>query len=113
MSSEDLEGTNSPSLSHGNKSNGATFSDCDQTDENLISSPTVSDSIKSVRKTFGWCGYQPKCFQNLLSAKWALFWLCWAGAVQGKFMFLSCILGISHLRKLFNTNFISDFFPEI
>lgn len=84
MSSEDLEGTNSPSLSHGNKSNGANFSDCDQTDENLISSPTVSDSMKNERKTFGWCGYQPKCLQNLLSAKWALFWMCWAGALQGK-----------------------------
>ncbi|XP_031617011.1 solute carrier organic anion transporter family member 4A1 isoform X2 [Contarinia nasturtii] len=83
MSSGDLEGANSPSLSNGDKSNGGTFSDCDQTDENLISSPTVSDSIKSDRKTFGWFGYQPKCLQHLLSAKWALFWMCWAGALQG------------------------------
>lgn len=85
MSPEDLDAANSPSLSNGCKSNGATFSDCEQTDENLISSPTVSGSIESDdRKVFGWCGFQPKCLQNLLSAKWALFWMCWAGALQGK-----------------------------
>lgn len=84
MSLEEFEATNSPSLSNGCKSNGATFSDCDQTDENLISSPTVSDSIKSDQRKFGWFGYQPKCLQGLLSAKWALFWMCWAGALQGK-----------------------------
>lgn len=81
--SGDLEVENqSPALSNGCKSNGAEFSDCDQVDENLISSPTVSDSIKSSGK-YGWCGYQPKCLQNLLSAKWALFWMCWAGSIQG------------------------------
>lgn len=85
MSLEDAEGVDSPSLSHGCKSNGVGFSDSEQTDENLISSSTVSDSIKSDRKAFGWCGYQPKCLQNLLSAKWALFWMCWAGALQGKY----------------------------
>lgn len=86
MVSNDLEVANqSPSFSNGGcKSNGVGFSDCDQTDENLLSSPTISASIKSEQKYFGWCGYRPKCMQNLLSAKWALFWMCWAGALQGK-----------------------------
>lgn len=83
MASEDLEGVVNPSLSNGDKSNGAAYSDCDQTDENLLGSPTVSDLIKSNRKAFGWCGYRPKCLQHLLSAKWGLFWMCWAGALQG------------------------------
>jgi hypothetical protein len=33
------------------------------------------------------CGFgrwRPKWLQRFLSAKWALFWLCWAGAMQGK-----------------------------
>lgn len=36
-----------------------------------------------VTKTYGWGKFQPKFLQGLLSAKWALFWLCWAGAMQG------------------------------
>lgn len=87
MSLENLEVANkSPSLSNGvSKSNGVCFSDGEQTDETLLSSPTVSgSSTANERKNFGWFGYQPKCFQNLLSAKWALFWMCWAGALQGK-----------------------------
>lgn len=32
----------------------------------------------------GWFSFRPKCLQRFMSPKWALFWLCWAGAVQGK-----------------------------
>lgn len=90
MSLDDLEVANkSPSLSNGDgsKSNGVCFSDgAEQTEETLLSSPTVSASSNATdeRKFFGWLGYRPKCLQNLLSAKWALFWMCWAGALQGK-----------------------------
>lgn len=85
MLSKDQEVENqSPALSNGCKSNGVGFSECDQVDVNLISSPTISESIKPDKRHFGWFGYQPKCLQNLLSAKWALFWMCWAGALQGK-----------------------------
>lgn len=34
---------------------------------------------------YGWFKIQPKFLQRFLSAKWALFWLCWAGAMQGLF----------------------------
>lgn len=36
------------------------------------------------RLLFGWLHYRPDSLQGLLSPKWALFWLCWAGAVQGR-----------------------------
>lgn len=91
MSLDDSEITNKsqslPNGDDGSKSNGACFSDGgEQTEETLLSSPTVSGSSNTTdeRKFFGWFGYRPKCLQNLLSAKWALFWMCWAGAVQGK-----------------------------
>lgn len=86
MSLENLEvGNRCPSLTNGgSKINGVCFSDGEQTDETLLGSPTVSDSsTANERKFFGWFGYRPKCLQNLLSAKWALFWMCWAGALQG------------------------------
>lgn len=74
----------SPSQSDKHKSNGATISENDPSDENLISCTSPSESIRSDRHYFGWCNYRPKCLQNLLSAKWALFWMCWAGALQGE-----------------------------
>lgn len=94
MSLDDLEESkaNTPSLSDEQKSNGITFSESDQTDENLISCTTVSDSIKSDQRQLGWFGFQPKCLQSLLSAKWVLFWMCWAGALQGKIHILNKML---------------------
>ncbi|XP_017095879.3 solute carrier organic anion transporter family member 4A1 isoform X1 [Drosophila bipectinata] len=32
---------------------------------------------------FGWCGWHPQWLQRFCTAKWALFWLCWGGALQG------------------------------
>lgn len=31
----------------------------------------------------GWFSFRPTWIQKFMSPKWALFWLCWAGAVQG------------------------------
>ncbi|XP_012274694.1 solute carrier organic anion transporter family member 4A1 [Orussus abietinus] len=31
----------------------------------------------------GWLWFRPFCLQKFRTAKWALFWLCWAGAMQG------------------------------
>lgn len=33
----------------------------------------------------GWFGVRPRWIQRFMTPKWALFWLCWAGAVQGEF----------------------------
>lgn len=35
------------------------------------------------KPVYGLCGFKIKFCQRFLSAKWALFWLCWAGALQG------------------------------
>ncbi|EDW77984.2 uncharacterized protein Dwil_GK24772 [Drosophila willistoni] len=32
---------------------------------------------------FGWFNFSPQWLQCFCSAKWALFWLCWGGALQG------------------------------
>ncbi|CAH2103005.1 unnamed protein product [Euphydryas editha] len=32
----------------------------------------------------GWGVLRPAWLQRFRTAKWALFWLCWAGAIQGK-----------------------------
>lgn len=37
------------------------------------------------KPVYGLCGFKVKIFQRFLSAKWALFWLCWAGALQGTY----------------------------
>lgn len=42
---------------------------------------------RNIRKC-GWFCLTPDCFQNFRTPKWVLFWLCWAGALQGKFYFL-------------------------
>ncbi|XP_055599366.1 solute carrier organic anion transporter family member 4A1 [Uranotaenia lowii] len=31
----------------------------------------------------GWFSFRPRWIQTFMTPKWALFWLCWAGAVQG------------------------------
>lgn len=32
---------------------------------------------------FGWFKFQPKFLMHFMNARWALFWLCWGGALQG------------------------------
>lgn len=50
-----------------------------------VSDKKTSESVDkdNHRLLFGWMQFRPQWLQGLLSAKWALFWLCWAGAVQG------------------------------
>lgn len=75
---------NSPSLSDERKSNGVVSTESDQTDNKLIEKSYDSNSTDTIKADhFGWFKIQPKCLQSLLSAKWALFWMCWAGALQG------------------------------
>lgn len=66
------------------KSNGKSYSECDQTDVQLLRNSSPNNLVNSDQKRFGWFGYQPECLQKLLSAKWALFWICWAGFLQGE-----------------------------
>lgn len=46
---------------------------------------TNNDNFED-KPVYGLCGFKVKIFQRFLSAKWALFWLCWAGALQGNFI---------------------------
>ncbi|XP_033209479.1 solute carrier organic anion transporter family member 4A1 isoform X2 [Belonocnema kinseyi] len=38
---------------------------------------------KSQKLMCGWLRFRPGYLQKFRTAKWALFWLCWAGAMQG------------------------------
>lgn len=87
MSSVNELNENSPSPSSDRRNSIEIQSNSDRTDNNLIDKSLISsnDTIKESEKlSFGWIGCQPKCLQWLLSAKWSLFWMCWAGALQGK-----------------------------
>ncbi|XP_055850683.1 solute carrier organic anion transporter family member 4A1 [Episyrphus balteatus] len=44
---------------------------------------TTNSEHKFSDKVFGWGKFQPKFLQRFCTAKWALFWLCWGGAMQG------------------------------
>ncbi|KAJ0182819.1 hypothetical protein K1T71_002188 [Dendrolimus kikuchii] len=50
-----------------------TRGDPDETD-----SPSEARNLKC-----GWGMFRPHWLQRFRTAKWALFWLCWAGAIQG------------------------------
>ncbi|XP_020709154.2 solute carrier organic anion transporter family member 4A1 [Athalia rosae] len=41
------------------------------------------ENCDTERQKCGWFWLRPKCLQKFRTAKWALFWLCWAGAMQG------------------------------
>ena len=44
----------------------------------------VSVTGKNTQRTrCGWIWFRPGYLQRFRTAKWALFWLCWAGAMQG------------------------------
>ncbi|EDV59102.2 solute carrier organic anion transporter family member 4A1 [Drosophila erecta] len=46
------------------------------------SASSGADSVADCQR-FGWCGWNPAWLQHFCTAKWALFWLCWGGALQG------------------------------
>ncbi|CAF4949932.1 unnamed protein product [Pieris macdunnoughi] len=43
----------------------------------------------------GWGLIRPRWLQRFRTAKWALFWLCWAGAIQGVRVFADVLLAIN------------------
>lgn len=57
---------------------------------NQVETPsTINRSTSSTdafinTQSYGWKRFKPKCLQRFCTAKWALFWLCWGGAMQGK-----------------------------
>lgn len=81
MASDSFEESSSPSNKP--ESNDIAYDESDRTDENLLSCTSPSSSLTSEKQYFGWFNCRPKFLQCLLSAKWALFWMCWAGALQG------------------------------
>lgn len=47
------------------------------------SASEISDSFSGTDKLCGWGNFRPFCLQNFRTPQWVLFWLCWAGALQG------------------------------
>ncbi|KAH8409881.1 hypothetical protein KR009_000300 [Drosophila setifemur] len=47
------------------------------------SSGTGQDTDALTEQRFGWWRWHPRWLQRFCTAKWALFWLCWGGALQG------------------------------
>ncbi|RVE54522.1 hypothetical protein evm_001007 [Chilo suppressalis] len=45
--------------------------------------PDGTVTVKQRTLDCGWGLFRPKWLQRFRTAKWALFWLCWAGAIQG------------------------------
>lgn len=87
----------SPSLeSNDTQSNVIISSETEHTDNILISHSSTSTDANNThqdKQQFGWLKLHPRIFQRFLSAKWALFWLCWAGALQGNIIssFIHCV----------------------
>ncbi|XP_014662179.1 PREDICTED: solute carrier organic anion transporter family member 4A1-like [Priapulus caudatus] len=55
-------------------------------DDNEHANPTVCGiEMKGEHEDspYGWGRLQPSCLQGMRSVKWFLFWICWAGALQG------------------------------
>lgn len=46
-------------------------------------SDRTTDNLKC-----GWFWFRPIYLQKFRTAKWALFWLCWAGAMQGWYILI-------------------------
>ncbi|KAL5014867.1 hypothetical protein ScPMuIL_009137 [Solemya velum] len=50
----------------------------------------------------GWLHFRPSIFQKFRDPKWVLFWLCWAGAVQGMVVNGFVNVNISSLERRFS-----------
>lgn len=48
----------------------------------------------------GWLCFQPDFLQRFRTAKWVLFWLCWAGAIQGNIYFFVVNVLITYYLRL-------------
>ncbi|XP_030080317.1 solute carrier organic anion transporter family member 4A1 [Drosophila hydei] len=64
-----------------NNNNSARSSRVGSSTGNSTSMSTDSTCLEEPR--FGWRRFQPQWLQRFCTAKWALFWLCWGGALQG------------------------------
>lgn len=52
--------------------------------ESVIQSLSVKETVTDNLMTrCGWFGTRPQFLQRFNTPKWVLFWLCWAGALQG------------------------------
>ncbi|GFS36930.1 solute carrier organic anion transporter family member 4A1 [Trichonephila inaurata madagascariensis] len=57
--------------------------DPSKTNGSVNSVSELSDSFADTDKLCGWGQFRPFCLQNFRTPQWVLFWLCWAGALQG------------------------------
>lgn len=67
--------------------------------ENKVEMQVESTNI-SRKSLCGWLWYRPSCLQRFRTAKWALFWLCWAGALQGIWVYLK----LNFIGKIYHAN---------
>ncbi|XP_075991572.1 organic anion transporting polypeptide 26F isoform X2 [Anticarsia gemmatalis] len=51
--------------------------------ETMATSPSRALAEEEQALRCGWGMFRPTWLQRFRTAKWALFWLCWAGAIQG------------------------------
>lgn len=70
--------------------------------EILKETDRITDNLKC-----GWFWFRPIYLQKFRTAKWALFWLCWAGAMQGMYYSLMTfhpykLLSIISLQEFVN-----------
>ncbi|KAL7741794.1 hypothetical protein ACLKA6_000399 [Drosophila palustris] len=73
--------TNAPKRSNMNNNNSARSSRVGSAASTGTS--TDLDVATQEEQRFGWHRFQPQWLQRFCTAKWALFWLCWGGALQG------------------------------
>ncbi|XP_066947164.1 solute carrier organic anion transporter family member 4A1 isoform X1 [Macrobrachium rosenbergii] len=84
---ESLVGCLSVSVKRGNES--STASDPDAIGMGVVSVTTSradlvgAEDDDEVTEECGWLCFRPKFLQKTRTAKWVLFWLCWAAAAQG------------------------------
>ncbi|XP_064548833.1 solute carrier organic anion transporter family member 4A1 isoform X2 [Drosophila montana] len=73
--------TSAPKHSNGNGS----MNNNNSARSSRVGSATGSgtDAAALEEQRFGWLRFQPQWLQRFCTAKWALFWLCWGGALQG------------------------------
>ncbi|XP_068228926.1 solute carrier organic anion transporter family member 4A1 [Palaemon carinicauda] len=82
-----LAGCLNVSIKRGNQS--STASDPDAIGMGVVSVTTSradlvgADDEEEGTKDCGWLCFRPRFLQNTRTAKWVLFWLCWAAAAQG------------------------------
>ncbi|XP_030241130.1 solute carrier organic anion transporter family member 4A1 [Drosophila navojoa] len=76
--------TSVPKLGNGNGNGSVSGSGMNNNNSARSSrSSTGTDSTCLEEQRFGWLRFRPQWLQRFCTAKWALFWLCWGGALQG------------------------------